>query len=1022
MSRSPNRRSRASRSCGWRSSRIAADLDLGLHAELVGELEALVADHPLRERLRGLLMLALYRSGRQAEALEAYADARHALVEQLGIEPGRELQELQRAVLAQDPSLDPRPATAPAPTEDHRLLVGRERELGLLTDTLERAMAGHGGVALVSGEPGIGKSRLADEIVARARARGARALWGRCWEAGGAPAFWPWVQSLRAYVREMEPEALREQLGAGAADLAPLLPELHELIADLPEPPPLDPESARFRLFEAASSFLRSATQARPLVLVLDDLHAADEPSLLLLEFVAREIADSRLLVICAFRDVDPTIAAPLASALAQLVREPQTSQIALTGLGEPDVAEYLELATGVEPEPRLTRAIHAETKGNPLFVSEVVRLLDAEGRLAEADAHLRIPPGVSAVIGRRVGRLSERCRDLLVPAAVLGREFGLDALARLGELPGGELLDVLDEAMAERVIGDVPGSPGRLRFGHALIRDTLYDELTPVRRLRLHRRTGEALEAVYSAALEPHLAELAHHFCAAAPAGDADKAIEYARRAGDHAASQLAYEEAVRLYEMALALAADGITRCDLLLALADAQSRSGDTPGANLTCLEAGELADRLALPERLVRAAAGYGGRMMWEVARGDRHYLSLAERALAVIGEQDSVHRVRLLARLASGPLRDSSFPPERKASLSREALEMARRIGDTATVAYALVGYITSRHSPEFSREQLRVATELVEVATEAGDQERALEGHESRLLALVEFGEMSDARVELESIAQLAERLRQPAQLWAAIVYRALMALLEGRFVEAESLISEAFELGERPHAWNAAVTFRLQLYVLRREQGRLEEVEGLVRRSVTEYPTYAIWRCVLAHMATELGLEAEAREVFEALAADGFRRLPFDEEWLVSLSLLAEIASALGHAPGAAALYEQLLPWSGRVGVSYPEISTGSVARYLGLLAAMLGRPDDAGRHFEDALEMNRRIGARPWLARTQLDYAAMLLARDGESDAARARQMLESCIETAAVIGMRPVAVQASALRAHRSAGAWR
>ena len=261
-------------------------------------------------------------------------------------------------------------------------------------------------------------------------------LVGRCWEAGGAPAYWPWVQSLRSYVRESGRDALRTQLGVRAAELAHLLPDLRELFPALPEPPMLESEGARFRLFEAASSFLRRAAEAHPLVLVLDDLHAADEPSLLLLRFLAREIADSPLLVVCAFRDVDPALRDPLTSALAQLAREPHTAQITLAGLHAPDVGEYIQLATGNEPSTTLVQAIHTETDGNPLFVVEVVRLLDAERQIAEGDADVPIPPGVRAVIGQRLRQLSEPCRNLLVAASVMGREFGLDALARLGDVP----------------------------------------------------------------------------------------------------------------------------------------------------------------------------------------------------------------------------------------------------------------------------------------------------------------------------------------------------------------------------------------------------------------------------------------------------------------------------------------------------------------------------------------------------------------------------------------------------------
>ena len=524
-----------------------------------------------------------------------------------------------------------------------------------------------------------------------------------------------------------------------------------------------------------------------------------------------------------------------------------------------------------------------------------MVRLLDAEQRIADGDADVPIPPGVRAVIGQRLGQLSEPCREMLVGASVLGREFGLDALARLGGVPGDRLLDLLDEAMTERIVGDVPGSPGLLRFGHALIRDTLYDELTGARRLRLHQRAGEALELVYAADPDPHLAELARHFVAAAPAGGADKALRYARRAGDRAARQLAYEEAARHYETALTLAGEPPPRCELLLALGESHARAGDMSASRRAFHEAAELAEAHALPEQLARAALGYGGRIIWEVSRDDPRLLSLLERALAALGDEESILRVRLLARLAGGPLRDASFPPERRAALSAEALRIARRLDDPATLAYALQGYILGHHSPEHTHRQLELANEIIEVAARAGDDERVLEGGEERLDALLELGDVTAAKGQLEAMAMLARKLRQPAQEWLVIQYRALFALLEGRHVEAQAWISEAHARGERAQSWNATVTYRLQMYVLRRQQGRLEEIEDIVRRSVAEYPTYPIWRCVFAQVQAELGHAGEARDALDALAADGYASVPFDEEWLVSIGLLAEAASVLG-------------------------------------------------------------------------------------------------------------------------------
>ena len=970
--------------------RIAADMELGRHVELVAELGELVSRHPLRERLRGQLILALYRSGRQAEALEAYADARRALVDELGIEPSRELQELQQAVLAQEPALDLQPPSEGVLPEPSRgTFVGRERELAVLEGALVDALGGNGRLVLLAGEPGIGKSRLAEELIGEALARGSAVLVGRCWEAGGAPAYWPWVQALRAYIREAEPGALRAQVGTGAADLAQILPELREIFPGLPELPRPESEGARFRLFEAVSGFLRNAARGGPLVLILDDLHAADEPSLLLLQFVAREMASSRLLLVCAYRDVDPTLGDPLTGALAELAREPHTAHIGLAGLSDAHVSKYVELAAGIEPPRRLVSAIHTETEGNPLFVAEIVRLLASEGRMADADAHLRIPPGVRAVIGERVKRLSAPCRKVLIPAAVMGREFEPDVLARLSGLSGHELLDVLDEAIAERVVSEVPGSPGQLRFGHALIRDTLYDELASTRRIQLHREVVAAVETVYAADLEPHLAELAHHAFAAAPAGVAEKAVEYARRAGNRAASQLAHEEAVRLYAMALTRMGDDAARCELLLSLGDAQARAGDAPSAQRSFLEAADLAEALGLSESLARAALGYGGRHVWEVLRGDANFVPLLERALTAVGEQDSIARVRLLARFAGGPLRDASFPPERRRRLSEEALAMARRVGDPGAQAYALSAFISAHHSPAFTPDQVALGIEVIQLAEAAGDLERAAEGYEHRASGLIELGDMPSATAELATMGELAKALRQPSHDWYVAAYHSLIALLEGELAEAERLIEDARRLGAQSLSWGASVSYGLQLYVLRRNQGRLEDAEDVVRRSAEEHPTYPVWRCVLAQTLAELGHSSEARDLLETMAADGFAGLPFDEEWLVGMSLLADAADALEDTTHAAALYDALLPFADRVAISYPEISTGPVARPLGLMAAQMERWDDAERHFEHALEIGEQIGAKPWLAYTRANFADMLLARGTQTDRANALEL---------------------------------
>jgi tetratricopeptide (TPR) repeat protein len=722
---------------------------------------------------------------------------------------------------------------------------------------------------------------------------------------------------------------------------------------------------------------------------VLDDLHAADEPSLLLLRFVAREIAASRVLVVCAYRDVDPALGDPLGSALAELVREPHSADIPLAGLSKDDVAEYVELSTGTEPAAWLVEAIHSETEGNPLFMAEVVRLLAGEAEVAEPDAQLHIPASVRAVIGRRVGRLSESCRDLLVSASVMGREFGLDALAQLSGLPSRELLDVLDEAMAERVVGDVPASPGRLRFGHALIRDTLYEGLTPARRMRLHHEAAAALEAAYASDLEPHLAELAQHYFAAAPAGVADRAIEYARRAADRAAAQVAHEEAARLYRMALdALAirgrGDEEARCGLLLALGEAHARAGDAPAAKEAFLAAADIARRLRLPDALGRAALGFEGRFVWPRATDERT-IPLLDEAIQVL-EGDSALRVGVLARFC-GAVRAEPWRQDEREAISKEAVASARRLGDPATLAYALEGRyaVLMDATPRNPEERLAVGAEMAELGERSGVTERAWSGHLAQLVVRVERGDRTAADAELERITELAEALRQPAQLQMTLETRALFALLDGRFEAAEALIDESVTLGER--TWiGSLLSVRTKLWMLRRQQGRLPEVKEEIERTLVEFPERGpLCRCILAHLNAELGELEEARRLFDALAADRFAEIPPTGDRLVNLGLLSDVAVALNDTERAQVLYELLLAAAACCAIDVPEIFTGAVARNLACLAALMGRYADAEAHFEAALAIHEGFGARPWVELTRLEQSRMLRARDEAGDRER-------------------------------------
>lgn len=909
-------------------------------------------------------------------------------------------------------------ARTAAPADASRPFVGRDREMAELRAALEEAAAGRGSLFLVGGEPGIGKSRLADELSAEARVRGALPLWGRCWEAGGAPPYWPWVQSLRTYVRSLEPAEVRAQVGAGAADLGRMLPELREILPDLPDPPAVEPETARFRLFDATATFLHNAAGRQPMLIVLDDLHAADAPSLLLLLFVAGDLAESRLLVLGTYRDVGVADDHPLAEALAELQRT-RARLLTLAGLTPEDVSRFIELVGGTRPPDDLVAAVHQETEGNPLFIGEVVRLLAGEGRLAEAPPtrgpaepwRLTLPEGIREVIGRRLARLSTECQEILTVAAVQGREFTVQALERATGIAPPRLLAAVDEAVSARVVTDVPGGLGRLRFAHALIRDALYEGLPPARRMALHRRVAEVLEELYAQDLDPHLAELAHHLLEAAPAGGAGQAVEYARRAGDRAAGLLAYEEAARLYQMALRAleleaAPDPAVRCDLFLRLGEARMKAGDARGSKEAFLKAVAIARAIGDPHGLGRAALGYGGRFVWLRAGSDRRLAPLLEEALAAVGDGDDPVRARLLARLACA-LRDEPSPARRD-RLSAEAVAMARRLGDRPALAYALAGRYAAIWGPDNTEELLVIAEEILRLAEEAGEPERALEGHLVRHTALTILGDISGAKAALDAASDLAEELRQVLQRWYVACYRTILALFEGRFDEAEGRIETTLAMGARAHELDPHVAYRLQTFALRKEQGRVAEVEVLVRRSIDEYPWYPLFRCVLANLQAALGRADEAGRTFEALAEGRFAAVPRDNQWLFAMSLLPEVAAFLGDAGNARVLHELLCPHAHLNVLFAPEITTGAMARHAAVAAAAAREWEEAERHFRQAIEQNERMGARPALAHTRHEYARMLLARAESGDRNRAIPLLRQALEEAREMGMVRLAAQ--------------
>ncbi|HEX2090069.1 MAG TPA: AAA family ATPase [Actinomycetota bacterium] len=888
-----------------------------------------------------------------------------------------------------------------------RGLVGREDELDELRQGLENALSGRGQLFLLAGEAGIGKSRLSEEIAREARDRGARVLMGRCWEAGGAPPYWPWVQAFRAALRDLDHETIRSLLGVRAPHLAQMLPEVLDAFDDLSLPTGLDPESARFHLFDAAATFVRNAARQRPLVGILDDLHAADEPSLLLLRFIAQEVAEARVLIVATYRDTE--MRRGLAAAVADLVRQPTTRRRSLTGLSLPQVEELIESTTTIRPPAPVSETIYQETEGNPLFVAECARLLAAEGSLtnvAGATVTIKVPESVREVIERRLRHLSGDSRELLAMASVLGRDFALDPLLSLDGRSPADALDLLDEALRTGVAVEVPGSPGTFRFAHALIRDTLYDEIPPKRRMELHGRIGDALEDLYGETVDPPVAEMAHHFFRAARVGWLDKALPYLRRAAALAASRLAYEEAARHAEMALNVLdlkrpPDETTRCEVLLQLGDALARAGDAEGAKDAFLRGAEIARVRGMSDQLAHAALGYGGRFVWEAGRGDPHLLPLLEDALSALENEQSPLRARLMARLAGGPLRDE-LDRERRAEMSRRAVELARQLGDPATLAYVLDGRYAAVWWPDNLHERLQIGDEFLAAAENAEDKERLLQARHYRCLAFLEMGQMQRVYQELDEKRRLAEELHQPAQRWYVVSVEACLAVFQGRFEEAETLIDDMFQLGRRVQGDMAEPYMIGQLYSLRRLQGRLSEVEPTLNNLTKRFTTYPVLACELAETFAELGHRAKAGQVLSLLAEDDFSRLPKAEEWIFGMTLLSDTATILGDRSKADALYERLRPYADRNALSAPDACSGSVERNLGELARVLDRFDEAERHFGAALARNEEMGATPWVAMTQHHYGAMLLSSGSETARPRAIELLRASLETARTLGM--------------------
>jgi DNA-binding SARP family transcriptional activator len=1003
--------------------RIDADLLLGRHADLVGELESFVAHHPLRERFRRQLMLALYRSGRQAEALAVYRNARSLFVDELGIEPSRSLHDLETAILRQDPSLDFDQVRAGASEQANvgrqalerprSVFVGREREIEVLLRALDDALAGNGRLLVIGGEPGIGKSRLAEELAVAATESRAEVLWGRCWEAGGAPPYWPWAQAIRSHVRETDTEQLVREMGVDAAEIADVVAEVRERVPEIGPSRTSDlPQTARFRLFDSVTGFLKRAARAQPLVLVLDDLHWADEGSLRLLEFVASEVAGERLLLVGTYRDVELSRRHPLSKTLAELTRERLFERIVLRGLTSEDVAQFIEATCGTSPPHALVSAVHAQTEGNPLFVTEVVRLLTQEGeltpeRLSEGGSwSMRIPEGVREVIGRRLDRLSDQCNEALAVASVIGREFGLDQLQLLlEEYSEDRLLQLLEEALSVRVIEEAAGSIDRYQFTHALIQETLADELSLTRKVRLHARIAEALETLYDEDSDQHAAELAHHFAQAQTLLGPDKVVRYSLIAGESALAASAHEQALAHFERALA-AKDGADFDDETAALYFGLGR------AQLGALPRYELApasdslrrafDYYVQAGDIGRAVSVAAGQMPLSVGLGETAFPELISHALNLVAA-GSREEGQLLAQHGwySGIV--GADHGEARRSFER-ALTIARTYGDAALERNTLANaaWVDVWH---FDLEAcLEKGMTAIELAGQARDDLAEITARRSISWALMALGERDKIHAHNAAGFALAERLHDRWSLASAGFDNARLAAYEGDWEGARQMCDVGSSAQPRdPRALGIRA-------ILEYELGNFDAGETCVARlqdtAAGAQPPGPIAEHVFmvgAIALTERIAGSDERLTSAAESADVLLSLP---RLAPAMAMIPRIARALiaverNEAEAAEEQYHAIEPQKGTACFIMPL----TFDRLLSLLAITFGQIDTAVAHFEDGLSFCERAGYRPEHAWTAYDYANALLIRDGPGDREKARILQGAALSTARELKMRPL-----------------
>lgn len=896
------------------------------------------------------------------------------------------------------------------------VFVGRETELAALRSALLESLAGKGHLATLTGESGIGKTRLAERIADEAVARGARVYWGHCWEDGGAPPYWPWVEILRGCALGDSAVSLPPKSDPAATLLAKLLPAVSGESSRLPQGfessgvvnlPSSQAESndhSRFQVFDYVNNLLRKCTTDRPLVLVLDDLHAADLDSLLLLKFIARQLQSTPILILATYREPDAQQSTPLTELLTAIARH--GLRIKLGGLAEHEVAAFVEATAGRPLDATVVSSLFQTTQGNPFFLDELFRLVLSEygGALpAIGQGSFKLPAGIISAVCRRAAVITPEARQVLDAAATIGRNFTATLLQQATRMNRENLLDALHLASRHALVEPVADQPGLFRFIHPIVPQALRSELPQAELQRWHYRIGCAVEEIYVGDADSHLGELAHHFLAALPLGPREKAINYASRAAEQAVSNIAFQEAMRLYEAALSAAetgpgANATTKAELALGLAAARAKAGLVAGAEKSYLKAAALARSAGNPALLVRAALGLG-RWLRPPGASNPVLADLLREALVTCGERVSADRAALLGRLAVE--RYWCGYRDEAGRLSRQGLEIARAAGDPTTLVGVLWARNVALWGPDNTEERLATASEMLRMAEEAHRADWMLRGHDLRLGCFLELGDIRDADLEIEAFAKLTERIGEP--LGHVQKFRAMRVMLSGDLAEAERLAEDALSIAESRGLPDAVTSYGAQLSLIRFFQGRLAELEPVLRGFVSQFPSLSVARCGLAHACIEAERLAEAEVELDILAADNFAGIPKDWNWLSSMSIISAVSAKLGDRDRASTLSSLLRPYAGRNAMlGWEEACYGPVSYYLGLLNTCLRQFDRAASDFETALRMNARMGARSWTAQTYMEYATMLAERCERGDDSRAAELINLALGLAGPLGM--------------------